>query len=150
MCIYNPLKPGFARTSHNLSGAQVKSELDSPEYQAFQKCFAVFSEGISNPRWLATQLYSRHMISRDTRREAELETFSAPLRIHKLLSAVEQQIKTSPEPKFRDLLDILHSDPSLDHLARKLKEAYTSYSKLRFLCQKYNGGRFTNTPLSLL
>ena len=83
--------------------------------------FAVLSEGISDPGWLATQLYSRDMISRDMKREAELETTPAPTRTHKLLSAVEDQILTSPV-KFGDFLDILHSDPSLDHLARKLEE----------------------------
>ena len=107
---------------HNLSGAKVKSKLDLPEFQAFQKCFAVLSNGISDPSWFASELYSRDMISRDIRREAELETTSAPMRTRKLLSAVEDQILTSPEPKFRDLLYILHSEPSLDHLARKLEE----------------------------
>ena len=108
---------------HNLSGAQVKSKLDSTECQTFQKHLAVLSDGISDPGWLATQLYSRDMISRDMRREAELETTPAPMRTRKLLSAVEDQILTSPEPKFRDFLYILHSEPSLDHLARKLEEA---------------------------
>ena len=108
---------------HNLSDVQVKSMLDSPEYQAFQKHFAVLSDGISDPGWLATQLYSRDMISRDMRQEAQLETLPAPIRTRKLLSAVEDQILTSPEPKFSDFLYILHSEPSLEHLARKLEEA---------------------------
>ena len=108
---------------HYLSGAQAKSKLDSPEYQAFQKHFAVLSDGISDPGWLATQLYSRDMISRGMRQEAQLETLPAPIRTRKLLSAVEDQILTSPEPKFRDFLYVLHSEPSLEHLARKLEEA---------------------------
>ena len=114
---------------HNFPDAQVKSELDSPECQAFQKCFAVLSDGISDPGWLATQLYSRDMISRDMRREAVLETTPAPTRTRKLLSAVEDQIKTSPTSKFRDFLYILHSEPSLEHLARKLEKVC---SKLEF------------------
>ena len=108
---------------HHLSDVQVKSKLDSPEYQAFKKYFAVLSDGISDPGWLATQLYSRDMVSRDARQEAQLETLSAPIRTRKLLSAVEDQILTSPEPKFRDFLYVLHSEPSLEHLARKLEEA---------------------------
>ena len=132
MCIYNPLKPGFVGTSHDLSGAQVKSELDPPECQVFQKCFAVLSDGISDPGWLATQLYSRDMISSNVRQEAQLETLAAPTRTHKLLTAVEHQIKTSPTSKFREFLDILHSEPSLEHLAGKLEEAYTPFSKLEF------------------
>ena len=114
---------------HDLSGAKVKSKLDSPEYQAFRRHHAVLSDGISDPGWLATQLYSRDMISRDIRREAELETTPAPTRTRKLLSAVEGQILTSPEKKFGDFLYILHSEPALDHLARKLEE---TCSKLKF------------------
>ena len=108
---------------HNLSSAKVKSKLDSPEYQAFQKHFAVLNDGITDLSWLAAQLYSKDMISRNVRQEAELETTTAPTRTRKLLSAVKDQILTSPEPKFGDFLDILHSEPSLDHLARKLEEA---------------------------
>ena len=114
---------------HNLSGAKVKSKLDSAECQAFQKCFEDLSNAISNPGWLACELYSRDVI-RDMRREAELETLPAPTRTCKLLSAIEHQMKTSPTSRFRDLLYILHSEPSLEHLARKLEEAYTPCSKL--------------------
>ena len=114
---------------HSLPGAKVKSKLDSAEYQTFQKHFAVLCKRISDPGWLASELYSRDMISHNMRQEAQLETLSAPTRIRKLLSAVEDQIVTSPASKFRDFLDILHSEPSLDHLARKLEEAY---SKLKF------------------
>ena len=96
--------------------------------QTFQKHFAVLCEGISDPGLLATQLYSRDMISRDMRREAELETIPAPTRTRKLLSAVEDQIITSPEPKFSDLLNILHSEPSLEHLAKMLEEACSKLS----------------------
>ena len=114
---------------HSLPEAKVKSKLDSPECQTFQKHLAVLSDGISDPGWFATQLYSRDMISRDMRQEAELETLPASRRTRKLLSAVEDQILTSPEPKFRDFLYILHTESSLDHLARKLEEAC---SKLMF------------------
>ena len=44
-----------------------------------------------------------------------------------LLSAVEQQIITCPTSKFKDFLDILHSEPSLQHLAMKLEEAYGKF-----------------------
>ena len=116
-------KQGFTETSHNLLGAQVKSKLDSAECQAFQKCFAVLSDGISDPGWLASELYSRDMISRDERQEAQLETLPAPTRTRKLLSAIEDQIKASPASKFRGFLDILHSQPSLEHLARNLEDS---------------------------
>ena len=102
-----------------------ESRLDSAEYQAFKKCFAVLNDGISDPGWLATQLYSKDMISRDKRRE--IETLPTPTQTLKLLSAVEDQIITDPTSKFKDFLDILQTEPSLEHLARKLKEAYSKY-----------------------
>ena len=98
----------------------MQSKLDSPECQTFQKHLAVLSDGISDPGWFATQLYPRDMIFGDMRQEAELETLPAPKRTRELLSAVEDQILTSSEPKFRDFLYILHSEPSLDHLAKKI------------------------------
>ena len=115
-------------TSHSLPGDQVKSKLYSPECQVFQKCFAVLSDGISDPGWLASELYSRDMISRDMRQAAQLETLPALTRTRNLLSAVEGQLVTSPTSKFRDFLDILHREPSLDHLARKLEEAYSKFA----------------------
>ena len=110
---------------HNLTGAKMYPKLSSPEYQAFQSCFALLRNGINDPDWLASELYSRDMISRDVRQEAELQTLSASMRTRKLLSAVEDQIVTSPKPKFADFLDILHSEPSLEHLATKLEETYS-------------------------
>ena len=128
-----PLQPALGGTTqlvqHNFPGAKMKSKLDSSECQAFQKCFAVLNNGISDPGWLASELYSRGMISSNVRQEAQLETLAAPTRTHKLLSAVEHQIKTNPTSKFRDFLYILHRDPSLEHLARMLEEAC---SKLEF------------------
>ena len=114
---------------HNLPGAKIKSKLDSPEYQTFRSCFALLCKGISDPGWLASELYSIDMISQDIRKEAELQTLSVSVRTHKLLSAVENQIITNPAIKFRDFLDILHNEPSLEHLATKLEK---TYSKLKF------------------
>ena len=113
---------------HNLPSAKVKSKLESAEYQAFKKCFAVLSDGISDPSWLAVRLYSEDMISTSTRQEAELQTVPALVRTGKILSAVEDQIKTCPTSKFRDFLDIINSEPSLEHLAEKLEEVYRKFA----------------------
>ena len=118
-CVSKPehkLTEATLLVQHNLPGAELKSELKPAECQAFQKCFADFSDGITEPGWLATQLYSKDMISRDARQEAQLETLPAPTRTRKLLSAVEDQIITSP---------ILYSEPSLEHLARRLEQSYS-------------------------
>lgn len=129
-----PLQPALGGTTqlvqHNFPDAKVKSKLESSECQAFKKCFAVLNNGISDPGWLASELYSRDMISQDIRQEAELQTLSASTRAHKILSAVEDQIITSPTSKFRDFLGILHSEPSLEHLARKLEEAYSKFCNI--------------------
>ena len=121
----------------SLPGAEVKSKLNSAECQAFQSCFTVLCNGISDPGWLASLLYSRDMISRDINQEARLEALAAPTRTRKLLSAVENQIVTSPTSKFGDFLDILYNEPSLEHLARKLEEAYSrsKFSVSVLLCE---------------
>ena len=111
---------------YNQPSAEVKSKLDSAECRAFQKCFAVLNDGISDPGWLAIELYSRDMISRDMRRE--IGEFSASVQTCELLSAVEDQIISSPASKFRNFLDILYSEPSLEHLARKLEEVYGEFT----------------------
>ena len=125
----NELTETTPSVQHNPPSAEVQSKLDSAECRAFLKCFAVLNDGISDPDWLAIQLYSRDMISRDMRRK--IEALSAPVQTRKLLSAAydfEDQIQCSPESKFRDFLDILHSEPSLEHLARKLEEAYGEFT----------------------
>ena len=131
-CVSKPksLEHGLTKMNqsvqHNPLSVEVKSKLDSAECQAFQKCFAVLNDGISDPGWLAIQLYSRGMISRDMRRN--IEELSAPIQTRKLLSAVEDQIISSPESKFGDFLDILYGEPSLEHLARKLEEVYGEFT----------------------
>ena len=124
------LEESSQSVQHILPDTKVKSKLESVEYQAFRTCFAVLCNGVSDPGWLAIQLYSRDMISRHLRQEAELQTLSASTRAHKILSAVEDQIITSPTSKFRDFLDILHSEPSLEHLAKKLEEAYSKFCNI--------------------
>ena len=102
----------------------MKSKLDSAEYLAFRKCFSDFAAGISDPEWISLKLYSEGLIDQNERMKAGNKMHSVLERNQSLLSAVEQQIITCPTPKFRDLLDILHSEPSLQHLAMKLEEAY--------------------------
>ena len=92
---------------------------------------------MKDPGWLATQLYSKDMISSNLRQEAQLETLPAPNRTHKLLSTVEHQIKTSPTAKFRGFLYILHSDPSLAHLAKKLEEACSKLTFFLCVCHEF-------------
>ena len=97
---------------------RVKSKLDSAEYRAFRKCFAELAtaSGILDPGWLANQLYSRELIGPDIRREAQKPAIAERVKLERLLSAVESQIVRSPATKFRDFLDVLQNEPSLQHL----------------------------------
>ena len=43
----------------------------------------------------------------------------------RLLSAVEDQIVGSPTTKFREFLDVLQNEPSLQHLATRLENTHS-------------------------
>ena len=110
----------------SLDTGRVKSKRESAEYRAFQKCFADLAgaSGILIPAWLADQLFSKKLIGPDLRREAQKQTIEERVKIEKLLSAVEGQITASPATKFREFLDVLQSEPSLQSLAIILENTY--------------------------
>ena len=114
-------------SQRNRPDTGVKSKLDSAEYLAFRKCFADFAAGISDPEWISLKLYSAGLIDQNERMKASNKMHSVLERNLLLLTAVEQQIVTCPTSKFQDFLDILHSEPSLEHLATKLEEAYGKF-----------------------
>ena len=109
---------------------RVKSKRESAECRTFQKCFSVLVDGISDPGQLAVQLYSRELIGPHIRTEAHKPAIAEQAKIEMLLSAVEDQIATSPASKFREFLDILQNEPSLQHLATKLENTYQELSGL--------------------
>ena len=111
---------------------RVKSKHESMEYRAFRKCFADLAgaSGILDPRWLADQLFSRELIGPDLRREAHNQAVEVRVRIERLLSAVEDQIVASPTTKFREFLDVLQNEPSLQQLATRLENTYHELSGL--------------------
>ena len=90
------------------------------ECRAFQKCFAVLVEGISDLEWLAAELYSRELIARDLHKKVIKQQAT----IGRLLSAVEDQIAASPATKFKAFLDILQNEPSLHGLAETLESSH--------------------------
>ena len=103
---------------------RVKSKEESAECRAFQKCFSVLVDGILDPGGLAIQLYSRELIGADLRKEAQKRVIAEREKTEKLLSAVEIQIIASPATKFREFLDVLHNEPSLQHLATRLENIH--------------------------
>ena len=92
------------------------SNRESTEYRAFRKCFSVLADGITDPRRLAIQLYSRELVEPELRTEAQNPAITERVKIKKLLSAVENQIVVSPVTKFWEFLDVLQNEPSLQYL----------------------------------
>ena len=104
---------------------------NSAEYWAFRKCYGVLADGIYDPGQLAVNLFSTELIERNVRIEAQKPAVEEKVKIGNLLTAVEAQILTSPTTKFTIFLDVLQAEPSLQHLATRLKETYgelTEYS----------------------
>ena len=56
------------------------------------ECLSITADGITDPAWLAIQLYSREMIGSDLRTEAQKPEIEERVKIERLLSAVENQI----------------------------------------------------------
>ena len=100
-----------------------KSDRNSAEYCAFRKCFSVLVDGITDPGRLAVQLYSEELIERDIRIEAQKDAIAERVKTEMLLSAVEAQIVASPA-KFREFLDVLQNEASLQHLATRLENTH--------------------------
>ena len=106
------------------------SNCEPAECRAFRRCFAYLADGIWDPGRLAVQLYSKELIEPELREEAQKSAIEERVKIVKLLSAVEKQIVTSPATKFREFLDILQSELSLQHLATRLENAHNELCTL--------------------
>ena len=104
------------------------SKRDSAEYRAFRKCFSVLADGITDPGRLAVQLFSKELIGRHLRKETQKQAIEKRDKIVMLLSAVEDQIEANPATKFREFLDVLHNEPSLQHLATRLEDTHRELS----------------------
>ena len=104
------------------------SKRKSTEYRAFRRCFSVLADGITDPGRLAIQLYSRELVGPDLRTEAQKSAIEERVKIVNLQSAVEDQIVASPATKFREFLDVLQNEPSLQHLAKRLENTQRELS----------------------
>ena len=90
------------------------------ECRAFQECFAVLAEGISDLEWLAAELYSKELIARDLYKKVTKQQAT----VGRVLSAVEDQIVASPATKFKAFRGILQKEPSLCGLAATLESSH--------------------------
>ena len=107
----------------------VESKRESPEYRAYQRCFSLLADGITDPGRLAIQLFSKELIGPELRTEAQKQVIEERVKIERLLAAVENQIVTSPATNFREFLDVLQNEPSLQHLAARLESTYHELSE---------------------
>ena len=109
---------------------RVKSNRESVEARAFRKGFSLLADGISDPGWLAIQLYSEGFIGPDLRAEAQKTTIKERVKIEELLSAVENHIISNPATNFKVFVDVLRNERSLQHLATKLESTCHEMSGL--------------------
>ena len=116
-----PRSPSRAVKCESTVIGRVKSKRDLAECRAFRECFSVLADGITDPGRLAVQLYSRELIGTDIRTEAQKPAIAERVKIERLLPAVEDQIVASPATTFREFLDVLQNEPSLQHLATRLE-----------------------------
>ena len=119
------------------SERRIKSNRESAEARAFRECFSLLAGGILDAGWLAVQLYSKGLIGRDLRTEAQKPTIKERVKIEELLSAVENHIISNPATNFRVFVDVLQNEPSLQHLATKLERT----------CREMSGLYAPNPPL---
>ena len=77
---------------------------------------------------LASALYAKHIICKDIRDEAQLNTSTDMKKCQVLLNAVEQKIRSNP-CHFHHFLDILEEEPSSEDLYSLLRQTYGKCGK---------------------
>ena len=120
MSVPEPLETTLPRSGsivaphESLDTEVVESKGESAEYRAIRECFAdltgAATSGILNPGRLAVQLYSKKLIENELLTEVQKQAVEERVKAVKLLLAVEAQIATSPATKFREFLDVLHTE----------------------------------------
>ena len=95
----------------------------APEQQAFREVYVELLEAIQDPVHLAANLYSAGMLQLAVRAEMTTLGVSRFEKNEKLLTAVESQIKTTPQ-KFTRFLSVLSRDSDMKPLVEKLQNAY--------------------------
>ena len=98
---------------------------NSPELKVFKLYFSKLVESISP--WLANELYSNDLISRQLHKDLVGTSGSESQKVCKLLLAVEDQIVVNPSVlhKFQS---VMRGEPSLVHLADAMSDHYSKCS----------------------
>ena len=121
----------ISTTAERNSEIAVKSKKESAECRAFRKCFAVLVDGVTDPGLLAVQLYSRELIGPDLLKETQKQAVEERVKTVNILLAVESKIVTSPATKFKEFLDVLQNEPSLQRLATLLEDTQRELASIR-------------------
>ena len=89
----------------------------------FRKHYDTIRSTIQSPDMLASTLYAKHLVCKDVRDEAQLDTSTVMKKCQVLLNAVEQKIKSNP-CHFHHFLDILKEEPLSEDLYSLLWQTY--------------------------
>ena len=100
------------------------TERSSPELRVFKRYFSKLAAAIVHPERLASELYSRDIVSKEVRNETmHIMGPSAYNRTMKLLSAVECLIELNPGT-FHTFVSVLRGDSSLVYFADAMSDEY--------------------------
>ena len=104
---------------------EASPKYNSLELKVFKLYFSKLVESISP--WLANELYSNDLISRQLHKDLVGTSGSESQKVCKLLLAVEDQIVVNPSVlhKFQS---VMRGDPSLVHLADAMSDHYSKCS----------------------
>ena len=104
---------------------EASPKYNCPELQVFKLYFSKLVESISP--WLANELYSNDLISRQLHKDVVGTTGSESQKVCKLLLAVEDQIVVNPSVLYK-FLSVMRGDTSLVHIADTMSDHYSKCS----------------------
>lgn len=104
-------------------------ETGSLESQAFRKHFGELSHAISDPEWLASELFSEGMISNNALDEViTVMCVSKAHKTRRVLCHFKRTLAGNPEC-FQKFISTLKSERSLDWIANRVEATYSKFSR---------------------
>lgn len=100
--------------------------MESAEYRTFRKQFSTLCSVIDNPLAVATDAYSRDMISIDVVNSMHLPTKTTPEKANYLLCCLAGRISTCPE-SFHEFVRVLKTQKNLVAVAENLQMEYCEF-----------------------
>ena len=108
--------------------AVTRLESGSLESQAFRKHFGELSHAVSDPEWLASELFSQSMISNEAL-DAAITTMgvSRTHRTRRVLCHFKRTLAGNPEC-FQKFISILKAAKHLDWIANRVEATYSKHN----------------------